>query len=179
MQSRTWPRDPGTQPATVSVEKCPAHCISHSSLLRCRASCWFWQHPSRPPRLRSPICYRLQLCAAKKLKSLGLVHSYFVSLDGGLCTTEWAGQCPKIICCTLHFLLKYEHEPFFINGSFINSWLTRKIRCCFYVTQCQCNNDLCFSVKQEDCGLDFPSDFKADVADLKLDGNCDFGSGKW
>ena len=38
--------------------------------------------PSRPPRHRSPLCYRLQLYAAKMLKSLGLVHSYFVSLDG-------------------------------------------------------------------------------------------------
>ena len=37
---------------------------------------------------------------------------------------------------------------------------------------------ICFilSVKQEDCGLDFPSDFKPDV-DLKLDTG-DFGSGK-
>ena len=32
-------------------------------------------------------------------------------------------------------------------------------------------------MKQEDC-LNFPDDFKADVGDLKLDGNCDFGGGE-
>ena len=35
------------------------------------------------------------------------------------------------------------------------------------------------SVKQEDCGLNFPDDFKTEVDQLKLDGNCDFGSGKF
>ena len=35
-----------------------------------------------------------------------------------------------------------------------------------------------FSVKQEDCALGFPDDFKTEVDQLKLDGNCDFGSGK-
>ena len=33
-------------------------------------------------------------------------------------------------------------------------------------------------VKQEDCDLNFPDDFKAEVGDLKLDGNCDFGGGE-
>ena len=33
-------------------------------------------------------------------------------------------------------------------------------------------------MKQEDCGLTFPDDFKAEVGDLKLDGNCDFGGGE-
>ena len=36
-----------------------------------------------------------------------------------------------------------------------------------------------FSVKKEDCGLNFPDDFKAEVGDLKFDPNCDFGGGKF
>ena len=41
------------------------------------------------------------------------------------------------------------------------------------------NFSILFSVKQGDCGLtDFPDDFKAEVGDLKLDGNCDFGGGE-
>ena len=28
-------------------------------------------------------------------------------------------------------------------------------------------------------GLNFPDDFKAEVGDIKLDGNCDFGGGEF
>ena len=42
-----------------------------------------------------------------------------------------------------------------------------------------CLTKCIFSVKQEDCGLNFPDDFKTEVDQLKLDGNCDFGGGKF
>ena len=102
----TWPR----HAATVTAGKCPAHCTS-LSLLRYRASSWCWQHPSRPSP-RSSLCYRLQLCAAKKLKSLGLLHSHFIMYARWwFMYTRVGCSVSKILCCTLHFLSSMNMNP--------------------------------------------------------------------
>ena len=121
-QSRARPRDPGTQPTTVTAE--------NVRLTAPLSLCSDTGHRLDVDNIRvgDLVLHLLfvTVCNCSPLKSLK-AWAYFTATlsctyDGGLCIPESSGLL-SVQDSMLHIALfvKYEHEPFFINGSFINS----------------------------------------------------------